>query len=209
MPHNHTPDEKRGKFGTERLGHFYTEIREITKRGRQKVIEEMVAGETLTLAHMPSKENPNAVKVSTSQGEQIGYLMRGVGNSFVNRIPKGYRYAAIVDEILEWEPFEGHTHYGVSALVFRVAPRVSDDEIQDYVHENFHGEGFAAERLYLKAFGLTPKCNQPEIAPTAPVAIPANKEQLTPPPSTNSTVKKSGCAWFVVCLVLIVVTYLI
>jgi hypothetical protein len=206
--HGHTPDEKKGNFGTERLGHFYTEIREITKNNkdgtsRQTVITDMLT-DTLILDEV--KHPKYKIKVSTAYGEQIGYLMKSVGNGITARFSKGYPYAAFADEILSWRSGGGYSNFGVSALIIRVAPRVPDDEICDYVHENFHREGLAAERRYLKAFGLISKCVPPDvITPSAPAAPPVSHKEPPLPPAAmaNHGVKKSGCAWFIICLALI------
>jgi hypothetical protein len=206
--HGHTPDEKKGNFGTERLGHFYTEIREITKNNKDGTSRQTIITDRLTdsLILDEVKHPKYKIKVSTAHGEQIGYLMKSVGNSIAARLSKGYRYAAFADEILSWKSGGGYSNFGVSALIFRVAPRVSDDEICDYVHENFHREGLAAEGRYLKAFGLISKCGPPDaITPPAPAAPPVSHKEppLSPPVTANHAVKKSGCAWFIICLVLI------
>jgi hypothetical protein len=192
---SHGPEGKRGDFGTDTLGHFYVELKEVTQRNRdgasrQRIIREAVSEGDLLLLELPTRDNPNVVRVCTVDHRQIGCLPGVEGASLLNRLARQYRYAAFVDQVLERELFQGHSRYGVSALIFKVAPGVSDVEIRDYVHDNFHSLGSRVEGAYLNVFGLTPSCEPVAIVPEEAVPAPVPVPQPAPTPPASRDIPK-------------------
>ncbi len=190
-PGNHTPEMKRGGFGTDRLGHFYAELKDVTQRNpdgasRQRIIRDAVNQRDLLILELPTRGSPGAVKVCTLDHRQIGHLPGVEGSSLLNRIARQYRFAAVVDEVSEREVLEGHTRYNVNALILRVAPGVPDQEICEYVHLNFHSGDLQVEHAILKAFELAPSCEPAVPAPArdpAPEPVTAPEPVPIPPPT--------------------------
>jgi hypothetical protein len=178
--------------------HYLEEIRGVTyknKNGtsRQKIIEGLAPFSPLNLEDIEDnkEEYGYTTKVTTYGGKQIGYL--GIGKR------KGYRYAAFVFEILEWEAYAGHMHHGVSALVIEVAPKASDDEIQEYIHANFSRRGPLVERLLLKAFGLEPPAPPAAQPMASPPNQPSSAQKVESPPQSSPPGRaKSGCLGLII-----------
>jgi hypothetical protein len=167
-PHHHIPLTKLGVFGTDKIGHFYAEVSGVTKQNknrtsRQKIIrDELYGWPQLLLETDP--DDANRIRVTTTEGEQIGYFPTGRSKRIIRDRNRGHRYTAFVDAIFEWKPFVGLTHYGVVALVFAVAPGVSDEEVHDYVCGAFPNQKFSDH--YLKKVGIDPATRNPVVSPT-------------------------------------------
>jgi hypothetical protein len=167
-PHDHIPLTKQGFFGTDRIGHFYEEVSGITKQNknrtsRQEIIRDELYGLPQLLLET-DVDDANRIRVTTTDGEQIGYFLARRSKQIICDRNLGYQYTAFVDGIFEWKPFEVRTRYGVVALIFRVAPGVSDEEIHDYVCGAFPNPNFSDH--YLKKVGIDPATRNPVVSPT-------------------------------------------
>jgi hypothetical protein len=167
-PHDHIPLAKHGFFGTDRIGHFYEEVSGVTKQNknrtsRQKIIQDELYGWPQLLLETDAND-ANQIRVTTTDGDQIGYFLARRSKQIIRDRNRGYRYTAFVDGIFEWERFAGRTHHGVVALIFVVAPGVSDEEIHDYVCGAFPNQKFSDQ--YLKKVGIDPATRTPVVSPT-------------------------------------------
>jgi len=191
-----------------KITHFYTEVRGITKRNRdgtsrQRIIrEELVELLPLKLEREEgNKEDPNATKVLTRDGQQVGYLMKSAANALIRSSKTGCRHAAFVDEILEWEAFEGHTHHGISALIFEISADTSEDELREYVHSSFVHLRASAQSYLLKGLGLQDSAVstvQPETRNGAQIPIQPAKPQIQCSPPKQA---RSGCLGVLIFIV--------
>lgn len=167
------------KVEVEMVQHFREEVRGITKQNRdrtsrQKIIREDITTMSLLLLTPDEGSDESPIKVTTREGKQVGYLLTSIAKDIIKLKAKGYRHAAFVDEILEWEPYEGHTHYGISALILEVAPETPDSKIVQYVHENFAHRGIRIEKLLLEPFGLKPAEAAQSASATSPERLAFN-----------------------------------
>jgi hypothetical protein len=146
----------------EAIEHFFEEVRGITKdnrdrTSRQKIIRDYIGKYSPLLFEPDENSEESAIKVTTRDGRQVGYLLRSLAKDIVKLKARGYRYSALADEILEWEPFEGHTHFGISALVLEVPPNAPDEQIREYARKNFSSRGQRFEKILLEPLGLKPQ----------------------------------------------------
>jgi len=99
---------------------------------RQAIIERCCRLESLTLHREPDNpHDPNAVAVLRANGEQIGYLYRELAKVISHRLELGYRYVALVTDLLRDGGYEPIVR--VSVLLIIADPDVSDEQVQEYV----------------------------------------------------------------------------
>jgi len=187
--------------------HYCSEIRGVTYKNkdgtkRQEIIEGLAPFSPLNLEpEENSEEHGYTTKVTNLGGEQLGYLMKSIASAYLRGKKKGHRFAAFVDEILEWEAYQGRTNYGVSALMIEVTPKASDDEIREYIYTNFARRGPLVEGLLLKAFGLEPPA-LPVAQPVTSLPVqPASAQKVESPPQASPQGRaKSGCLGVIILL---------
>ena len=116
--------------------HFFTKVAGVTHANRdgserQDIIAVCEPFETLDLDH--EEDNPvdaNAIAVRRRSGEQLGYLPAELAADVVERLGKGYRYAAYLAEVTG-----GHGDkptLGANLLIVVAEPGVGDDVVLEY-----------------------------------------------------------------------------
>jgi len=118
--------------------HFFSKIVGVTHANtdgsdRQDIIARCHPFETLDLAR--EEENPvdgNAIAVRRSDGDQLGYLPAELAADVVERIQRGYRYAAYLTEITGGQ--HDKPTLGANLLILVANPGVSDEVVMEYVN---------------------------------------------------------------------------
>lgn len=93
---------------------------------RQAIAAQCRAGERLVVdRELEDSVNPHAIRVSRLSGEQLGYLPRHRLRRIAHRIARGWRYAAVITELIGGTPRKPSR--GVKLAVFVARPGVPDE----------------------------------------------------------------------------------
>ncbi len=93
---------------------FYTKVVGVTFENRQEIISSMYEGQPLKLLREPNNEyDPNAVKVITGSGLQVGYLNAKLAKHFSPLLERGEEYQALVSQITGGKD----RNYGVNIVI--------------------------------------------------------------------------------------------
>lgn len=118
-----------------RVQHFFTKVVGVTHSNddgsnRQTIIATCMPAEKLILEHDESNRfDPNAVRVSRMNGQQIGFLREELAEEVVSKSRGGHRYAAFVTQVTGGKG----KYLGVNLLMVVAEPGVSEVEAQAYV----------------------------------------------------------------------------
>ncbi|ADL12256.1 single-stranded-DNA-specific exonuclease RecJ [Acetohalobium arabaticum] len=79
---------------------FYTKVVGVTFEGRQELIKELKRGDKLNLVREPENEyDESAIRVETTDQEQIGYLKSGLAKHLAPYLDVGFEYQVTVSEV--------------------------------------------------------------------------------------------------------------
>lgn len=73
------------------MNEFYMKVAGVSFEGRQRIVSRLKIGQEL--AFIPDPSNPydnHAVKICTTNGEQIGFIAREYNNQIFNNLINGY-----------------------------------------------------------------------------------------------------------------------
>lgn len=115
--------------------HFYTKVVGVTFQNddgsdRQAIIARCSPFETLVAEHEDNPHDPNAMRVCTQGGDQIGHLSREVAADLRRKMQRDFNCAVIATQITGGTA--RRPTLGVNVLVLVAKPGVSQDEIQEY-----------------------------------------------------------------------------
>ncbi|MGE5508976.1 MAG: single-stranded-DNA-specific exonuclease RecJ [Chitinophagales bacterium] len=97
---------------------FNTKAVGVTFEGRQEVLRRLQPGEALLLKREPENpHDPQAVRVETVDGQQVGYLRAGLARHLGPALDKGWQYTAVVSALTGGE--EGRSR-GVNLYLERL-----------------------------------------------------------------------------------------
>jgi len=118
------------------MHHLFTKIRGVAfqnddRTERQILIQGCTPGERLAIRHKPIPGHPEACRVETEAGAQLGHLSKRLAMEVARRAAQGVRYAAFVANVAGG----GRGRYfGVKLLVvvLEAGDTASADEVFDY-----------------------------------------------------------------------------
>lgn len=117
--------------------HFYTKVAGVTYRNddgsdRQEILSTCSLLQSLRMEHEDNNpHDPNAVRVCTEDGRQIGHLFRDVASDVWWRMQHGFTYAAISANITGGT--KANPQLGMNILLLVGRPGVSQEEMQAYL----------------------------------------------------------------------------
>jgi hypothetical protein len=119
--------------------HFFTKVVGVSHRNangtsRQAAIKSCSVLETPALEHEDENpHDPNAVKVSRQNGQQLGYLPAELAPEIVSKSNRGHRFAVFISNLT------GGTRDAptreVNLLIIEVPPGVSQEEALEYTDQ--------------------------------------------------------------------------
>jgi hypothetical protein len=119
------------------LSHFYTKVAGVTHKNddgsdRQEILS------TCSLLQMLRAENednnphdPNAIRISTEDGQQIGYLFKHEASNFCLRMQRNFAHVAVSANITGGT--KNKPHLGMTILFLVGRPGVSQADMQAYL----------------------------------------------------------------------------
>jgi HIRAN domain len=125
------------------IRHYFTKVAGISHDNSDRTSRQMIIGkcgkhEPLQLIPDPeNRHDPDAIKVSRSNGEQIGFIAAGE-NSRMKRERPGTSHHAFIAEMTGG--VQGKSTLGVNLLVIVCDTPAKDEKIQEYIRD------FVAER---------------------------------------------------------------
>ena len=116
--------------------HFYTKVVGVVHKNddgsdRQEILSTCSPLETLRLEHEDNPYDPNAIRVCTEDGRQIGHLPREVASDVWWRMQHRFTYAAISANITGGT--RGQPTIGMNILLLVGQPGVTLEEMQTYL----------------------------------------------------------------------------
>jgi single-stranded-DNA-specific exonuclease len=113
-----------GALGIEDAAAFYTKVAGVSYDNRQAAVGALAAGDPLVLTREPDNaHDPHAIRVSTTAGEQVGYLSARVAARLAPLADAGDRYTATVSQVTGG----GDRHHGLNVYIRRVERWTADD----------------------------------------------------------------------------------
>jgi single-stranded-DNA-specific exonuclease len=113
-----------GALGIEDAAAFYTKVAGVSYDDRQTTVAALAAGDALVLTREPDNaHDPHAIRVSTTAGEQVGYLSARLAARLAPLVDAGERYTATVSQVTGG----GDRHHGVNVYIRRAERWTADD----------------------------------------------------------------------------------
>lgn len=105
-------------------GEFYTKVAGVTFENRQSIIALLQEGDQVKLNREPSnKFDPNAIKVETITGEQVGYLNAEMAKYLAPLLDSGQRYKSLVTNVTGGDD----RNFGLNIIVQKILDMDPDE----------------------------------------------------------------------------------
>jgi hypothetical protein len=117
--------------------HFYTKVAGVTYKNddgsdRQDILSTCSPLKKLRLEHEDNNpHDPNAIRVCTEEGRQIGHLFRDVASDVWWRMQHNFTYAAVSANLTGGT--KEYPQLGMNIILLVGRPRVSQEEMQAYL----------------------------------------------------------------------------
>ena len=133
--------------GIEEAWSFYTKVAGVTFEGRQELIPQIRAGQSLRLVREPANpHDPHAIAVCTEDGRQLGYLSARLAGRLAPSVDAGTRYTVTASQVTGG----GDRSYGLNVFIQREEAAGPADRLLWTAWQNLSSQGLIDRlRLYL------------------------------------------------------------